>query len=386
MLSIALRIAQALCLHMAKPPFPVRPFESEMRRRLWSAIGFLDIQASTGCASEPMMQAAWLQSHPPSNINDHDINFEMGTLAPESEGFTDMTFTMIVLKAQYVFRLLNFSDFTEPTVKPIHLRQQLVVDFQHTASTLLHHIQADTIPFHWFTRQVAQYINASMQLITLRPLLRNPNYIPPRVHGDRLLRLAVDVLEKHQELRNNPRAFPWRWSEYMFMPWHALAVAASELSVCEDPVLMERFWTSVEQAQERLTSMVEDKSKDMFWKPMENIMAQAQARRNELLDLSSVGTRPLFSKSTPSDIVVSPMSPQSGHIQSMSRVSHNGVATGNMAPAAASSSSSSETIGLGSWSSVWDAVDFGNHLRENELSWLNYENFIDDLNSIIMPR
>ncbi|RJE17123.1 hypothetical protein PHISCL_10540, partial [Aspergillus sclerotialis] len=46
MLSMALRIAQALSLHIPHPPFPLDPFEREMRRRLWHAIGMLDVQAA----------------------------------------------------------------------------------------------------------------------------------------------------------------------------------------------------------------------------------------------------------------------------------------------------------------------------------------------------
>ncbi|KAH8427738.1 fungal specific transcription factor domain-containing protein [Aspergillus melleus] len=313
-----------------------------MRRRLWSAIGFLDIQASTDRASEPMMQVDWLQSHPPSNVNDHDISFEMNIPVQESTGFTDMTFTMITLKAQCISRILNFPNAVSPSVESINSRHQLVLDFQHTASTLLQNAQPSTIAFHWFASKVAECINASMQLVVLRPLQQHPKYLPPRVHGDRLLKLAIDVLLRNHEIRNNPRTLPWRWIEYTFVPWHALAVAASELCVCEDPVLMARCWAPVEQAYAQLGYLIADTSNGRFWKPMENIMALARMRKEQLL-------RPQPSiQDHANNTAIPPL----------------------------------DTIGLGPWPSVWDAVDWTNPLGANEMSWLNYENFLGDLRGI----
>ncbi|KAI9046231.1 Zn(II)2Cys6 transcription factor [Aspergillus affinis] len=374
MLSIALRIAQALYLHRTDPPFHVRPFEREMRRRLWTAIGFLDIQASTDRASEPMMQVGWLQSHPPSNVNDHDIGFEMDTPVQGSTGFTDMTFTMIILKAQCVSRILNFPSAASASVEPISSRQQLVLDFQHTASTLLQHAQPNTIAFHWFASKVAECINACMQLVVLRPLQQHPKYLPRRVHGDRLLQLSIDVLLRNQEICNNPRTLPWRWIEYTFVPWHALAVAASELCVCEDPALMARCWAPVEQANERLGRLVADTAKGRYWKPIENIIAQARLRKEQLL-------LPQHSVHSPPPLHDDP-SCQPTTSQSASEPPHYFTQPISQDYASNAAISPLDTTELGPWPSVWDAVDWTTPLGENELSWLNYENFLEDLRGI----
>lgn len=378
MLSIALRIAQALSLHIAEPPFPVTPFQTEMRRRLWTAIGFLDIQASTDRASEPMMPVAWLQSHPPSNVNDYDISFDMTAPAQESNGFTDMTFTMIALKAQCVSRILNFPSAASPIAEPINSRQQLVLDFQHTASTLLQHAHPNTIAFHWFARQTAECINACMQLIVLRPLQQHPRSPPPRVRGDRLLKLAVDVLIKNQEVRNNPRTLNWRWIEYTFIPWHALAVAASELCVCQDPALMARYWGPVEQAYERLGRIVADTSRGRIWKPLENIMAQARTRREQLLQPPTPLT--FLQESYPSPPTVSQPQPVTQFPPGFTQPQPVSEVHANL-----TCMPSLEPIDLDPWPSVWDAVDWTNPLGENEMSWLNYELFIEDLHGITDP-
>ncbi|OGM50436.1 C6 transcription factor [Aspergillus bombycis] len=374
MLSMALRIAQAILLHLPELPFPVRPFERELRRRLWTHIGLLDIQCSLERASEPMMQAKWVDSNPPSNVNDCDISFGMDGPVQEAGGFTDMTFAMMTLKAQSTVRLLNFSDFIDKTVSCVNKRQQLVIEFQETASKLLQNSQPDKIPFHWYTRQVAEIISASLQLIVLRPLQRNTNFVPPRVRGDRLLQIAVDVLKKSKTVRNDPRGQPWRWCEFMFVPWHSLAVAIAELCVCEDHSLIESFWGPVREAYENMGDLIADSRSGMIWKPMEKIMAQAEAKRNELLAAPDAIPYSMHFPGAAAPLQA-PVCSQASMQPSAGDVIPSTGTYAEAAPLVALP----ETVELGSWPSVWDAVDFGCPVATNEMSWLNYENFIEDV-------
>ncbi|RAL16344.1 Zn(II)2Cys6 transcription factor [Aspergillus homomorphus CBS 101889] len=400
MLSMALRIAQAQSLHLPDPPFSVRPFERELRQRLWQAIGFLDILASMDRDTEPMMQAHWLQSHPPTHVNDEDIYFDMQEAPVDSPGFTDMTFTMIVGKAHIITRLINFSDFTEPSVNTLALRQQLVVDFQHTASKLLHHAQTDKVPFQWFTRLVAEGIYACMQLIVIRPLKRTPRFTPPHVRGDRLLEFAVNILKNYHCLRDDPRTVTWLWVEFAFPPWHGLAVAIAELCVCQDKAVMERFWPAVEQTFDRLGRLVADSKRGMLWKPMEKIMIQARARRAQLLAAPNDSAPYTYPASSPS----SSHRISQPHIPPPTTLYHPEAAPQPQPPLPYPSSLSTDSRqqphqqdqsvhidavaalgtpesleGAASWPSVWDAIDLGYADSANETAWMNYENFLTDI-------
>ncbi|EAW06508.1 transcription factor domain-containing protein [Aspergillus clavatus NRRL 1] len=351
LLGLAVRIAQALSLHIPEPPFPMRPFEREMRRRLWHAIGFLDIETAMDRASEPIMQASWFESHPLANVNDTDIEFDMNHPVPDSDAFTDMTFTLIILKAQSVARSLSFSDFTEPAVKSMTLRQQLVLDFKHTASRLLHTASPDRIPFHWMAHQVAQCTAAALQLISLRPLQRTTSFVPPRVRADSLLSLATTVLQRSHNLVADPRSRPWRWIEHLFVPWHGLAVAIAELCVCDDPALMHRYWPPVEAAFARLGGLVADTRRGLLWKPIEKIMARAQARRAQLLSGGFPAPLP------------------------------TGLDGGASSSAETATVSLAPSDGISPWLSVWDAMESGDAGLGDagEASWTNYEDFIGDL-------
>lgn len=391
MLSMALRVSQALSLHVPDPPFPVRPLEREMRRRLFQAVGFLDVQASLDHASEPMMQTGWLQSHPPSNINDSDIRFDMEGPVHDSDDFTDTTFTLMISKAQYVLRLLNVSGFTEPGVKYMHMRQQLVRDFQQTASNLLRKCQPD-VNFHWFIKKTAECINASLQLIALRPLQQNANFTPPRVNEAGLLKLAVDVLQKTQELSTDPRGRAWSWFEGIFAPWHALAVAVAELCVCEDPSLMERYWPTVEEGYNRFSSVVTDSQQMTLWGPMEKIITRARARRDELLDTFAPAADTSNNQTTATSLFRATDSPSQGspslsgndwqtqspsfpHVASQEDDgAQNQISPTNMAL-------SSPSNWLAPWPNLWDAIDFSYTGIESvcDTAWLNYETFIQDI-------
>lgn len=295
MLSMAVRIAQALCLHIPRPTFAVSPFEKEMRRRLWIAIGLLDVQASLDRASEPMILTSWLQFHPPSNINDEDVSASFQGPVQQSEDFTDTTFALMVLKAQCTARLLNVGDTAESPAMALHTRQLYVVDFQRTRYQLLRNCRPESDSFHWYAGQVADCIDASLQLIALRPLQRNAKLIAPSpTRGLRILKLSVDVLQKTQILYDDIRGRPWRWFEGIFVPWHALAVALAELCELEGPAaMMETYWLPVKQAFDRFGSLVADSQQGMLWKPMEKLMTQARRKRNLQLADSLLSSRVL---------------------------------------------------------------------------------------------
>ncbi|RAK97723.1 Zn(II)2Cys6 transcription factor [Aspergillus ibericus CBS 121593] len=381
MLSMALRIGQALSLHLPDPPFHVRPFERELRRRLWIAIGFLDVQASMDRASEPMMQASWLESHPPANVNDIDLSPNMEANPVDSPGFTDMTFTMMMHKSQYVARSLNFSDFMEPSITTLAIRQQLVLEFKQSVTKLLHHSNPDHIPLHWLTRAIAECTHASLQLITLRPLQRAPNFTPPHVRGDRLLEFAVNVLILSRRLRSDPRFATYQWFEFAFPPWHCLAVALAELCVCDDQSVMERFWDPIEDTFHQLGRLIADSQRGMLWKPMEKIMARARERRAQLLATDA------FSPSTTTTIQQQqPQQQQQQQQQQQPPIPiqippqdfipgmHTDTQVGlDQAVAAMNTPESVDST----WPNVWDAVDFSYAAPgPAQMAWTSYGDFV----------
>ncbi|KAF3407867.1 Transcription factor vrtR2 [Talaromyces pinophilus] len=326
---MAVRVAQALSLHVPHPTFAVSAFEQEMRRRL-IAIGLLDVQASLDQASEPMILTSWLQSHPPTNINDNDISTVFQRLVQQSGDFTDTTFALMILKAQCIVRLFNVGDTAESPAMHMETRQAYVADFKQTSYKLLRNCYPESDPFHWYARRVADCVYASLQLIALRPLQRNAKLITPSpICGLGILKLSVEVLQKMQELYDDIRGHPWRWFEGIFVPWHALAVALAELCELEDLATMEIYWLPTKHAFDRFSSLVADSR-------------QAPMRRNHQLADSPLSGVALLSEDSLSAVLDwnlpflrTPMEADGGEEQVQGAV----VASGD---------------GLGSWPNSWD--------------------------------
>lgn len=389
MLSMALRVGQALSLHIADPPFAVCPFKQEMRRRVWLGIGLLDVAASLDRASEPMMQSAWLDSHPPLNINDEDIWLGMqGPIREHPEGtFTDMTHILVTAASSSATRSLAFTDFIEAAVKLMGLRQQAVLDFQQTASNLLSGCRPDLSDFQWYAQKTAGVISSWLQLACLRPLQRSKNFIPPKLHGYVLLKLAANNLQWSEETYNYPGAAPWRWFGSMWVPWHALAVAIAELCVCKDPTVMSRYWSVVDQVYRRSRFVIADSQHGMLWKPLERIMAQAETRRQELLgpDLTSQ-----FLSQFPFNDLSTELIPQQHESQHVPSVPLDlGATTNRQTNPSLTEPPPFEPM---PWPNVWDAMDMSCTDLEGPIDtgWLSYESFIENVyesvDSMFLPR
>lgn len=403
MLSMALRVGQALCLHLGDPPFHVSSFDSEMRRRVWQAIGLLDLAASLDRASEPMMQSAWLDAYPPANINDEDIYFGMETLVQEPpEGtFTDMTHSLILAAAQSVARMLAFRDFIEPGKKTMALRKQILKDFQDKVSTLLKGCRPDLFAFQLYARRTAATINGFLQLGSLRPLQRNHNFVPPQVPGDGLLRLAADNLQKLHESYSDPATASWMWFGSLWVPWHGLAVALAEMCVCKDAETMSRFWPVIEQVFHRSSLGVADSQHGMLWKPLEKLMNQARAHKREMIGSQSpVNAMQQAPHMVPMTTVAQPMNVQLTPEQLMAQLSaqdlnappgsanytmgiDSTLAAGQPVNLAGSLPQNTISIDmLDSYPNVWDGMDFGATGLQgpgDNIAWHNYESFIGDV-------
>ncbi|CEO60620.1 hypothetical protein PMG11_05237 [Penicillium brasilianum] len=413
MLSMALRVGQALCLHMPFPPFQVSPFEQELRRRTWQAIGVLDLAASLDRASEPMMQSAWLDHVRPANINDDDIWHGMDVPFKEHpEGtFTDMTENSLIAAAQSVARSIGFTDFIEPTVRSSQKRQEILANFRKTANTLLAGCRPELSSYHLYVSRVALTIFGWLQLGCVRPIQRGRNWVPPPVEGDVLLNLAADNLQKLMQTASDPAMQPWRWFGSMWVPWHGLAVALAELCVCKDPATIAKHWPVVEQVYQQSSFVIADSQHGMLWKPLQKLMNQARAHRQQMLrgESPSEGIGHITISDLPAmETMAPPPAPPPVHEQyipppdalaDLTTTYNVGPEAPNLIDAAGQQLDPAMMMAppaftLEPWPSVWDQMDFvGESGMESEAdnnAWMNYSSFMgdvyDSVECMFLPR
>lgn len=392
MLSMALRIGQALCLHITDPPFHVTPFEQEMRRRCWQCIGVLDLSAALDRASDPMMQAAWLEAHPPLNINDEDIwpHMEGPIKEHPRTTFTDSTLALIIVHAQSVARSVAFADFIEVSVKSMSTRQQILVDFQQNVSNLLTGARPDRSAYHMYVKRTAANINGWLQLGCLRPLIRSKAFHPPAVHGDGLLKLAAGNLQRASDEFSEPAIANWAWFGILWAPWHGLAVALAELCVCKDPETISKYWPVIELMYHRTSTVIADSEQGMLWRPLKKLMNQARARRRELL--GNEGLTESLGQVTLGQLPVSSILAQPHHTTLAGTwPPEPPIAeppTADLKPAAGQQPEPQFNmmppgVELDPWANLWDSMDFSNMGampdESDNIAWNNYNNFIGDV-------
>lgn len=413
MLSMALRVGQALCLHMPVPPFQVSPFEQELRRRTWQAIGVLDLAASLDRASEPMMQSAWLDHVRPANINDEDIWYGMDVQFKEHpEGtFTDMTQNSLIAAAQSVARSIGFTDFIEPTVRSSQKRQEVLANFRETANTLLAGCRPEISAYHLYVSRVALTIFGWLQLGCVRPIQRGRNWVPPPVEGDVLLNLAADNLQKLMQTASDPAMRPWMWFGSMWVPWHGLAVALAELCVCKDPATIAKHWPVVEQVYQQSSFVIADSQHGMLWKPLQKLMNQARAHRQQMVrsESPSEGIRQITISDLPVMETIPPppaplpvteqYNPQSNALTDPAAMFNAGLEAPNIIDAAGQQLDPAmmmepSAVTLEPWPIIWDQMDFvgdtGMESEANNFAWMNYSTFMgdvyDSVECMFLPR
>lgn len=314
LMSLAHRIAQALGLQIDPPPIPMKPFDIEMRRRLRYAIGLLDMQTSFDRLTPTIVPLHWMQTPYPANANDASFNLDSeGKLLDETgRSFTDMTFATLVARAQTVVRQINMTTQDGGAYGGLfQLHRGYVRDFRDAAIILLRHCRPDDDPFHWYVVQVTEWIIAQFHVAVERPLRRLPNYDPPRPDFS-LLQVCAEILQRSQNIIGDSNVRFWNWSESVFNPWHALAVALAEICTCPDPIIVESYWDLVERAYAHSAELMERSRSEVSWGPMEKLMKKARAHRNSLLQahggLAGPVGAPLSSTSTHPPSVGSKMS------------------------------------------------------------------------------
>ncbi|KAH8748097.1 C6 transcription factor [Diaporthe sp. PMI_573] len=257
LIAVAVRMAKGLSLHLEQPIISGSFFQRQMSNRLWCSICALDLQASLHEASEPLIDLEEEHYTLPRNINDADFDMTFqGADIPDKDELTDMTFSLMIYKAQLGGRFLNFRDMTTSTTNKSSSghtaklqkdRLSQARRFEDQVRPLMATCDPESNAYAWFTFHHADSIVSSMRLSAFRPLRRTGERAVPCFQGDNeALASALNMLSKAQLVRSDPRGEGFRW--YVRIQWHTLAIAIVECFVCPDKQLLASAWPVVEAA------------------------------------------------------------------------------------------------------------------------------------------
>ena len=387
--SLLIRIAEAIGLHHDSTTSSFRPFEIEMRRRLWWQICDIDSHAAEDRASNPLIAVNSFTTRLPLHVNDEDISLNSFEEVKEREGYTDMTFALSCHEVLYVrrkvFNVLSSAVTYSQTESQDSRGQTIdtVINLQrHIEEKYLRHLNL-TRPFHWFIRMVADVITAIMWLLVYRPMRRRDNVPSTQTTHPGLLRLSVDVLERIQRLQTDPVASSYRWLSQTYVQWHALAVTIAELCVQTEGPMVERAWAIVEPAFQQMGQHVADSDKGMLWRPIKKLMNRARGVRQQHLASCSAMMNATSSEAVFNTIAQKGPSAGTAHsnsdIKGYAKWPMNGMMQDIQGYQPATPIVTSEPFDWDPWLTAASTTTAPNqNTNMDDMAWTNWEDFIND--------
>ena len=282
--SLILRLAQGLGVHRDGTNFALKPFETEMRRRLWWHISLVDIRSSEDHGTDPLIHEGMFDARLPLNINDDDIHPDMTEPPEEREGFTDMTFCLIRCEVTCALRRANYAC---PNNKfrfggappPLEKWEQMIqIISSRVEERYIKHCDMN-IPIHWAAATVGRLILAKLWLIVHHPMTRKDRITNvSQATRESLFLTAIEVLEFGRLLEADPKTAKWGWLFRTNMQWHGVAFVLSE--VCVRPVcpVTDRAWNAINGLYSDWKTSATHK-KGMLWRPLAALMKRAAATR-----------------------------------------------------------------------------------------------------------
>ncbi|CAG8037413.1 unnamed protein product [Penicillium salamii] len=283
MTSIVLRIAQGLGLHRDGTNFALKPFETEMRRRLWWHISLLDVRASEDHGTDPLIHETMYDTRLPLNINDEDITPDMDEPPAEREGCTDATFCLIRCEITSALRRANYvcpgAQWRTPggIPSPERCERMIQIISDRCEQKYIRHCDMN-IPIQWCSATVARLILAKLWLIVHHPMTRKDRSNISQATRESLFQTAIEVLEFGRLLEADPKTAKWGWLFRTNMQWHGVAFVLSEICVRSMCPVTDRAWNAVSSLYADWAVQATHK-KGMLWRPLAALMKRATARR-----------------------------------------------------------------------------------------------------------
>ena len=284
MTAVVLRLAQGLGLHRDGSNFGLKPFENEMRRRLWWHICLLDIRASEDHGTDSQINDRMYDTRLPLNINDEEITPEMLEPPTEHEGATQMTFSLVRFEITAALRRVSYSC---PSGKFRWENQQTTNEKCANIIKMINHRMEEryikhcdmSVPIFWVSATVTRLILAKLWLTIHHPMTRHDGKTNiSQVSRENLFYTSIEVVEFARLLETNEHTSKWGWLFATNMQWHCVAFVLAELCVRPASPITERAWQIVNCVY-NLWGMNAKHKKGMLWRPISKLMKRATAVR-----------------------------------------------------------------------------------------------------------
>ncbi|KAL4922739.1 fungal-specific transcription factor domain-containing protein [Aspergillus aurantiobrunneus] len=284
MSALIIRLAQGLGLHRDGNNFGLKPFDAEIRRRLWWHIILLDLRSSEDHGTDVQIHDRMFDTRLPLNVNDADIPPDAKERPEPRVGFTDMTFFLVRCDICYALRRVAYTcpNISGAIAGPVTEKCANVVQTvnMHIEEQYLRHCDmAD--PIQWLSATVARLDLTKMWLVIHHPVTRSDVKLQMSPeYRESLFMTSIEVTEFALLIKEDQNTKKWSWMFDAHMQWHAIVIVLSELCVRPLSPLTDRAWLAVTTVYGDWLRTAKQR-KGMLWRPLAKLMRRAGSTRNK---------------------------------------------------------------------------------------------------------
>ena len=361
-----------------------------MRRRLWWQICLIDRQGSFDRGSDPIITVRSFNTPLPLNVNDEDLIPGSQEEPRILEDYTDMTLGLVCHELFDTERRLNFvppGDFDKPQGSPEipwSQKRDWVIECQKRIDDKYLRHCCTSILVQRYTIFIGDIMLAIMWLCTVRPVQKRWDMNSFEVPGPEILRISVEIMEKAIKFSMDESVKPFIWISRIWVQWHALAIMLAELCVQVEGPVVERAWSIVNVAYKEVSKLISDSEKGRLFRPIKKLMQKATMVREMHLDKYKT-----VQASQKLDESVQTRN-QTDSAPSSEPIAATTIALGAGPHLAADSQTvaNNSDLDMINWDAsllpdTWNGMDYNSM---NEMSWSNWESFVEDFQASADPQ
>jgi hypothetical protein len=286
MVGLAIRMGTALGLQRDGSRFKhMKPYDVEMRRRLWWALCVLDIRASEDQGAEPSILTGTFDTKLPLNVNDVDIDPSVTAPVAARQGLTDATVALVTFEICYLTRRLVCPG-PEDAGSTVDQQSQILNEvFQKIESLYFRDASQVADILYWVGVTTTRLVMSKMTLILYLPTLFFASSEDTSAEiRDKLFTAAIEVAEYNHALNSEPKCRHWRWLFQVYTQWHAIALLLMECGRRPWGPLAERAWVALHSRFLIPREADLDSRSLRAWIPLRRLMSKAKRHREDELE------------------------------------------------------------------------------------------------------
>ncbi|KAK4895788.1 hypothetical protein LTR27_006270 [Elasticomyces elasticus] len=298
--ALAVRMAQMIGLHEDPGTNTnIKPFDAELRRRLWWHICGLETRAAEETTGRAKSIQEGRNVRFPANLNDDDLTPNATEMPQARKGRTDMSWVLMRWEIQYLtLRVAGVRKLVEPDGQPLNneivgARQRYIFEetSQRLESEYSQHLHKSR-PLDLMALAQYECIILKVKMMIECPnahsqVARNSGEMSTQERA-RILQDSVAIISITHMLTVDRRVEKWHWFIRGYIQWHSLAIVVAELGRMKNKDFTISAWAVLDPILADWDRMYLNKKGEAAWDHVHALISRARQMRNRVEE----GVRP----------------------------------------------------------------------------------------------